>query len=87
MYHDAAAELGRALAKASRVVVYGGGGTGSMGALASGALEAGGFVVGIQPRFMAELDPRWDLAKAVDRGDFDPREHPGVYVPAFLLSE
>jgi uncharacterized protein (TIGR00730 family) len=55
-YHDAAAELGRALALASRVVVYGGGGTGSMGALANGALEVGGFVVGIQPRFMAELE-------------------------------
>jgi hypothetical protein len=55
-YHEAAARLGRALALASRVVVYGGGGDGSMGALASAALSAGGNVIGIQPRFMKELE-------------------------------
>jgi uncharacterized protein (TIGR00730 family) len=37
-------------------VVYGGGGGGSMGALADGALAAGGEVVGILPRFMADLE-------------------------------
>ena len=55
-FHAAAAELGRSLAHAGDTVVYGGGGVGSMGALADGALEAGGRVVGIQPRFMRELE-------------------------------
>ena len=55
-YHAAAARLGRALARADRVVVYGGGAVGSMGALASAAIEEGGRVVGIQPRFMNELE-------------------------------
>jgi len=38
-------------------------------------------------RFVAQLDPRWKLDKAVDRGEFDPARHPSVYVPAFLLGE
>lgn len=55
-FHAAAGELGRALARAGDAVVYGGGGVGSMGALADGALAEGGEVVGIQPRFMRELE-------------------------------
>ena len=55
-YHAAADRLGRALARASRIVVYGGGAVGSMGALASAAIEEGGRVIGIQPRFMNELE-------------------------------
>lgn len=37
-------------------IVYGGGRVGSMGALADGALAAGGRVVGIIPRFMQDLE-------------------------------
>ncbi len=37
-------------------------------------------------RFMAELDPRWQLGGSTDRGAFDPQEHPGVYVPGSLLA-
>jgi len=37
-------------------LVYGGGAVGSMGALADGALSAGGEVIGIIPRFMVELE-------------------------------
>ena len=55
-YHAAAARLGEVLARAAQVVVYGGGALGSMGALASAAIAAGGHVVGIQPRFMNELE-------------------------------
>ncbi len=55
-YRDVAQRLGVALARAGRTVVYGGGGVGSMGALADGALESGGSVVGIQPKFMADLE-------------------------------
>lgn len=55
-YHDAARRLGRLLAEARCTVVYGGGGIGLMGAVADGALEAGGHVVGIIPRFMTEVE-------------------------------
>lgn len=56
MFREAAARLGRVLARSGRSVVYGGGSEGSMGALASAALDEGGKVVGIQPRFMAKLE-------------------------------
>ncbi|WP_379989249.1 TIGR00730 family Rossman fold protein [Dokdonella soli] len=56
VYHDAASALGRALAEAGCTIVYGGGATGLMGALANGALEAGGEVIGIIPRFMIEVE-------------------------------
>jgi uncharacterized protein (TIGR00730 family) len=56
VYHDAAYRLGGALAGAGFTVVYGGGATGSMGAVANGALAHGGRVVGVLPRFMAELE-------------------------------
>lgn len=55
-FHAAARNLGRILAEAGCTVVYGGGGIGSMGALADGALAAGGEVVGIIPRFMTEVE-------------------------------
>jgi len=44
-----AAELGRCIAEAGHGLVYGGGGTGLMGALADGALAAGGHVTGVIP--------------------------------------
>ena len=56
IYHDAAAELGRAIANAGDCVVYGGGAVGSMGALADAALAGGASVVGVIPRFMRELE-------------------------------
>ena len=55
-YHDAARVLGGELAKRGFTIVYGGGGQGSMGALADGALAASGEVIGILPRFMSELE-------------------------------
>ena len=55
-YRESAARLGRALARASMRVVYGGGATGSMGALADAALAEGGEVIGIQPGFMQDLE-------------------------------
>ncbi len=55
-YRTAAHRLGEVLAQAGVGIVYGGGAVGSMGALADGALGKGGRVVGILPRFMAELE-------------------------------
>lgn len=55
-YHADARLLGQTLALAGHTLVYGGGAVGSMGALADGALGAGGEVIGIIPRFMVELE-------------------------------
>ena len=56
LFHEAARRLGGLLAEAGCTVVFGGGSTGSMGAVADGALAAGGDVIGILPRFMADLE-------------------------------
>lgn len=55
-YREAAFRLGGVLASSGLEVVYGGGARGSMGALADGALSKGGRVLGILPRFMADLE-------------------------------
>lgn len=55
-YYADARRLGRLLGEAGCTLVYGGGSSGSMGAVANGALEAGGEVIGIMPRFMADLE-------------------------------
>jgi uncharacterized protein (TIGR00730 family) len=55
-HYAAARGLGRLLAEAGVTIVYGGGSVGSMGALADAALEAGGRLVGILPRFMDDLE-------------------------------
>jgi hypothetical protein len=76
LFHDAARNLGRILAEAGCTVVYGGGGIGSMGALADGALAAGGEVVGIIPRFMTEVE--WQhpgLARLEVVEDMRERKH------------
>ncbi|HEY6894402.1 MAG TPA: TIGR00730 family Rossman fold protein [Rhodanobacteraceae bacterium] len=55
-YHDAARRLGIVLADNGYTIVYGGGGAGSMGALADGAISRNGRVIGILPRFMDALE-------------------------------
>ncbi|HTN51720.1 MAG TPA: TIGR00730 family Rossman fold protein [Anaeromyxobacter sp.] len=49
-YVEAARGLGVTLARRGLALVYGGGGTGLMGALADAALEGGGEVIGVIPR-------------------------------------
>jgi uncharacterized protein (TIGR00730 family) len=56
VYLEAAYQLGQTLAHRGITTVYGGGAVGSMGALADGALAAGGQVIGILPEFMQELE-------------------------------
>jgi uncharacterized protein (TIGR00730 family) len=51
-----AREFGAALARAGIGVVYGGGRVGLMGAVADAALEAGGEVIGVIPRFLEERE-------------------------------
>jgi uncharacterized protein (TIGR00730 family) len=54
VYPRAAAELGRAIARENWLLVYGGNCVGCMGALANGAREAGGKVLGISPKLMVD---------------------------------
>lgn len=55
-YISAAALLGEILAKSDHEVVFGGGGHGLMGAMADGALRAGGRVHGVMPEFLTEIE-------------------------------
>ncbi len=55
-YHEAARRLGEVLAEAGCGVVYGGSRSGTMGAVADGALLRGGRVVGVLPRLLQELE-------------------------------
>jgi uncharacterized protein (TIGR00730 family) len=68
-YTDAARRLGAELARHGAAIVYGGSILGLMGALADGALEAGGRVIGVLPRFMSDLEwghPRLSELRLVD---------------------
>jgi uncharacterized protein (TIGR00730 family) len=56
LYHAAARRVGEVLAVQGFTLVYGGGASGSMGAVADGALAQGGRVRGVLPRFMMELE-------------------------------
>lgn len=55
-YLDAATELGRMLADEGYEVCYGGASIGLMGAVADGALGAGGAVVGVIPRHLMDYE-------------------------------
>jgi len=56
IYRDTAYTVGQLLAGEKITLVYGGGNVGLMGAIADGALEAGGEVVGIIPRALVEKE-------------------------------
>jgi uncharacterized protein (TIGR00730 family) len=55
-FQAAAFAMGEEIALAGHSLVYGGGSTGLMGAVADGALKLGGEVIGILPKFMADLE-------------------------------
>ncbi|NEZ04446.1 TIGR00730 family Rossman fold protein [Wenzhouxiangella sp. XN201] len=56
VYVQAAGRLGRTLAEAGLEIVYGGGSTGLMGAMADGALAVDGRVHGIIPEFLTRVE-------------------------------
>ena len=55
-YVAAARTFGELLARSGRRIVYGGGNTGLMGALADGALAAGGEIIGVMPAHLVERE-------------------------------
>lgn len=66
IYVKAGHLLGRSIARAGLRLVYGGGTKGVMGAVAEGALKAGGKVTGIIPRFLINKEA---TETALDRLD------------------
>lgn len=56
IFRETATALGRGLAEAGITVIFGGGSIGMMGAVADGALAAGGDVIGIIPDFLARRE-------------------------------
>ena len=59
-YKDVVEELGREIAKRNHELIYGGGGSGLMGAVAKGTHLAGGKVTGVVPHFMHEFEPIYE---------------------------
>ena len=57
IYLDTAEELGRLIARQGRTLVYGSGMVGLMGRVAKGAIEEGGFVVGINVECYRDFPP------------------------------
>ncbi|GBQ85524.1 lysine decarboxylase [Gluconacetobacter johannae DSM 13595] len=55
-YKHAAYAFGRLAAQRGVAIVYGGGHVGLMGAVANGALEAGGEVIGVMPKALVERE-------------------------------
>ena len=53
-FFAAATELGSLIAKNGHTLVYGGGSSGLMGAVARGVLDNGGHVIGVAPKFFDE---------------------------------
>ncbi|MDV6169358.1 TIGR00730 family Rossman fold protein [Flavobacterium sp. DG1-102-2] len=56
IFEEYAYRLGQVLAQKSIGLVYGGANVGLMGAVANGALEAGGEVIGVLPRFLQQKE-------------------------------
>jgi hypothetical protein len=56
LFAETAQAVGREIARRGWTLVYGGGSVGLMGLLADAALEAGGRVVGVIPRFLYEWE-------------------------------
>lgn len=56
IYAEAAAQLGRDLAKSKIALIFGGGRVGLMGILADSVLSAGGQAIGVMPRALVEKE-------------------------------
>ncbi|WP_428650450.1 TIGR00730 family Rossman fold protein [Roseibium sp.] len=75
--HEASAtRLGQLIAEAGLRLVYGGGSVGLMGTVANSALEAGGKVTGIIPRFLEKREVMLEtLEDLVITNDMHERKH------------
>ncbi len=78
-YVEAGRTLGRGIAQAGLRLVYGGGAKGVMGAVADGALRAGGKVTGIIPQFLMNREATGPALSRLDElivtDDMHQRKH------------
>ncbi|NIH82432.1 hypothetical protein FHX46_004962 [Amycolatopsis viridis] len=86
MYADAATGLGKLLAERGIGLVYGGASVGLMGAVAGGALAAGGEVIGVIPEHLKRVEIAHDrLSELVVTADMHERKAKmAEYADAFL---
>ena len=74
-YIDAVERLGEKLAKQGHSLIYGGGGSGLMGAAARGFRKGDGEVIGVVPKFMHEFEPIFeDCTKIIETDDMAERK-------------
>jgi hypothetical protein len=76
-YLQTAQEVGEALAMRGITLVYGGSGDGMAGAMVRAALGAGGEVIGVMPRFLAEKGRAYNQLKDL-RVAKDLHEHKAI---------
>ncbi len=84
---EAAYDTGKVLSENGIGLVYGGGGSGLMGAVAQGALDAGGEVIGVIPRSMVEREwGRHDITRLEIVDSMHERKaRMATYAHAFLV--
>ena len=74
-YVDAVERLGEKLANQGHSLIYGGGGTGLMGAAARGIRRGNGEVISVVPKFMYEFEPIFeDHTKLIETEDMAERK-------------
>lgn len=74
IYLTSAIDLGKVLTENNLDVVYGGGSTGLMGALADSVLENKGTITGVLPDFMEELEWGHKKVNMISVGDMHERK-------------
>ncbi len=75
IYQEQAAATGKFLARQGMELIFGGGKVGLMGALADGAMEAGGRVTGVIPRFLKTKEVAHDqLSELITVEDMHERK-------------
>ncbi|GAB3583888.1 TIGR00730 family Rossman fold protein [Amycolatopsis endophytica] len=75
VYTDAATGLGKLLAERGIGLVYGGASVGLMGAVANGALQAGGEVIGVIPEHLKRVEiAHHDLSELIVTADMHERK-------------
>ena len=73
-YTDKAYKLGERLAKNGHSLVFGGGGTGIMGAVSKGVLDNDGKVLGIAPSWMGEYEKMCEECEFIFTDSMDERK-------------
>ena len=65
VYKDGAFALGASIARAGHRMVYGAGSTGVMGAAARGMDSEHGYIIGVTPRFIEDVEPTYSCTELI----------------------